>query len=360
MVGFQTGAGSGGREGLQPRSRWFEVAKWQALAVRQVARELRLAHVWSWGWAQRDARSNDPDKSLAACVWLWARAANLCDAPRILGRELDADRRKGQLDLPAGVRCVYGSTSLTASAVAALAKLTKDRELALTALVVRAIERERARVSPSAALALEQRIVRLRFGGSTSAYGSALTGAGASASVARGIIGDELRGRDIAERLSTSRVSNEDAARFRGTFAPVVAREVLVSPAPTWLPEGRGVALATSAPEAVFRLATGRKARIRTVEGTFSVQALGGTTALAAMASAQSRPAIVRELRAEHRADTYAEWSLRMQKAAESKLVCDRDRLPEPGVIDISAYAPFLSLHEPEAEEWLAARPASG
>ena len=90
------------------------------------------------------------------------------------------------------------------------------------------------------------------------------------------------------------------------------------------------------------------------------MQAFGGTTALAALASAQSRPAIVRELRAEHRADTYAEWSLRMQKAAESKLVCDRDRLPEPGVVDISAYAPFLSLHEPEAEEWLAARRASG
>ena len=50
-----------------------------------------------------------------------------------------------------------------------------------------------------------------------------------------------------------------------------------------------------------------------------------------------------------------------MQKAAESKLVCDRDRLPEPGVVDISAYAPYvLSLHEPEAEERLAARRASG
>ena len=81
MVGFQTGPGSGGREGLKPRSRWFDVAKWQALAVRQIARELKISHVWSWGWAQRDARSNDPDKTLAACVWLWSRDASLCDAP---------------------------------------------------------------------------------------------------------------------------------------------------------------------------------------------------------------------------------------------------------------------------------------
>ena len=51
--------------------------------------------------------------------------------------------------------------------MASLAKVTKDRELALTALVVRAIERERSRVSPSDALALEQRIVRVRFGGTS-------------------------------------------------------------------------------------------------------------------------------------------------------------------------------------------------
>ena len=101
MIGFQTGPGTGGREGLQPRSRWFSVAKWHALAVKQVAKELELAHVWSWGWAQRDARSNDPDKTYAACVWLWARDASLCDAPTVLGRELDADTKTGQLGLRA-------------------------------------------------------------------------------------------------------------------------------------------------------------------------------------------------------------------------------------------------------------------
>ena len=356
MVGFQTGAGAGGREGLHPRSRWFSVAKWQALAVRQVARELGLAHVWSWGWAQRDARSNDPDKSLAACVWLWAREPALCDAPRILGRELDTDLRTGQLNLPGGVRCLYGSTPLTASAVAALAKVTKDRELALTALVVRTIERERARVSPSDALVLEQRIVRTRFGGSAAAYDSALAGVGASASVARGIVGDELRGRKLAARLAIGRIPNADVLRYRETFASVLAREVAVSPAPTWLPEGRGVALATSAPAIVFQLATGRKTTIRTVEGDFLVQALDEATPLAALGTAQARAAIVRELRAERRADAFSAWSLRLQKAAESKLVCERDRLPELGLADIASYAPFLSLDEAEAARWASSR----
>ena len=152
-------------------------------AARQVARELRLAHVWSWGWAQRNERSNDPDKTYAACVWLWARDPDLCDAPGILGKELDADRRAGQIDLAPGVRCVYGDSALTASAVASLAKVTGDRELALTALVVRAVERERTSVSPVDVVAAERRIVRARFGGSTSAYRTAVARAGASVAV---------------------------------------------------------------------------------------------------------------------------------------------------------------------------------
>jgi hypothetical protein len=356
MIGFQTGAGAGGREGLEPRSRWFDVAKWQALAVRQVAWELRLAHVWSWGWAQRDARSNDPDKSLAACVWLWAHSPGLCDAPTILGRELDPDTKTGQLNLPVGTRCLYGSTSLTASSVAALANLTGDRELALTALVVRSIERERVRVSPSEALAYERRIVRTRFGGSSAAFRGAVAESGASLAVARGVIGDELRSSSIVSRLSPGPVSAADVSRFRATFAPVLAREVVVSPAPSWLPEGQGAVLATSAPEAVFRVAGGRRVTIRTVEGTFTVEARGEATALAALPSSVARPAIVRELRAERRADAYAGWSIRMQKAAESKLVCERDRLPELGVVSLAAYVPFLSLDEVEAARWASSR----
>ncbi len=356
MIGFQTGAGTGGREGLAPRSRWFSVAKWQTLAVHQVASELRLGHVWSWGWAQRNERSNDPDKTYAACVWLWAREEGLCDAPGILGNELDADVKTGQLDLPAGARCVYGSSALTASNVASLAKLTRDRELALTALVVRAIERERARVSPTEALAMEQRIVGTRFDGSLAAYRSALAESGASTTVARGIIGDELRAREIRARLAVPRPSAADIARFRVTYAPVVARRLAVSPAPSWLSEGTGIALATSAPESVFRITTGQRVTVRTAEGVFSVKALDDTGALGAYGSAIARPAIVYALQSERRADAYAAWTMRMQKAAESRLVCERDRLPELGVVTLSAYVPFLSLHEAEAARWASSR----
>jgi hypothetical protein len=357
MIGFQTGAGAGGREGLRPRSRWFSVAKWHALAVKQVARELDLAHVWSWGWAQRNERSNDPDKTYAACVWLWARDSALCDAPEALGDELDPDTKTGQLVLPAGVRCVYGETPLTAAAVASLARVTGDRELALTALVARATERERARVSPSDALAMERRIVGARFGGSAAGYRSALSEAGASTAVARGILADELRRAEIVERLPFARVSAADLARFRATFAPVLARELAVSPAPSWLPEGSGVALATSAPAAVFAVPTGRRTTIRTAEGAFVVEPRDDTTALGALPSALARAAVTRELRFERSADAYAAWTVRMQKRAESKLVCERDRLPSPAVVSLSSFAPFLSLHEAESARWFASRP---
>ncbi len=358
MIGFQTGPGTGGREGLAPRSRWFSVAKWQALAVREVARELKLAHLWSWGWAQRDERSNDPDKTYAACVWLWSRDPGLCDAPGILGRELDVDRRAGQLLLPPGTRCMYGSSALTASGVAALAKVTRDRELALTALVVRAIERERVRVSQSDTLAVEARIVSARFGGSAAAYRSALAETGASLAVARGIVGDELRTRELLDRFSVSSPSARDIARFRTTYAPVLARRLVVSPAPSWLPTGVGVALATSAPESVFRIARGQRVTLRTAEGVFTVKAVDDAIALGAYPYEVARPAIVAALRSERRADAYAAWTIRMQDAAESRLVCERDRLPELGVVTLSTYAPFLSLHEAEAARWISSRKA--
>jgi hypothetical protein len=358
MIGFQTGAGAGGREGLKPRSRWFDVAKWQAFAAKQVAKEMRLSHVWSWGWAQRNARSNDPDKTLAACVWLWARDTALCDAPGILGTELDEDRRLGQIDLPAGIRCVYGGTPLTAATVASLAKLTGDRELALTALVVRAVERERSVAgNPSGILAAERRIVAARFGGSRAAYRAALADAGASVSVARGIIGDELRRLDIVSDLPTTRPTSVEVARFRATFASVLARRVAVSPAPSWLPDGAGLALATSAPEAVFRIASRRAVRLRTAEGVFRVRALEDPAALGAVSLGVARPAIVRELVNERRADAYAAWTIRQQKAAESRLACERDRLPELGVVTLASFAPFLSLHEASASTPTVASP---
>ncbi|MDX6411415.1 MAG: hypothetical protein QOE91_931, partial [Gaiellaceae bacterium] len=79
MLGFQTTKGIGGREGLQPKQAWFEVVKWQALAARQVAVDIPISSIWSWGWGVFSAAENDPDKPAAGCVWLWTRAHSLCN-----------------------------------------------------------------------------------------------------------------------------------------------------------------------------------------------------------------------------------------------------------------------------------------
>jgi hypothetical protein len=82
-LGFQQGVG--GRMGLAARP-WFRVVKLETIATRQVARELGLASVWSWGWAAFPGHRADPATRRAACVYLWTRGADLCDGPAAAGR----------------------------------------------------------------------------------------------------------------------------------------------------------------------------------------------------------------------------------------------------------------------------------
>jgi hypothetical protein len=48
--------------------------------------------------------------------------------------------------------------------------------------------------------------------------------------------------------------------------------------------------------------------------------------------------------------DAYTSWTISRQKAAVSRLVCERDRLPALGVVRLASFAPFLSLDEPSAD----------
>ncbi|HZE28770.1 MAG TPA: hypothetical protein VE055_01625 [Gaiellaceae bacterium] len=82
VLGFQQGVG--GRAGLAAGP-WFDVVKLETLATRQVARELSLASVWSWGWAAFPGSHADPATRRAACVYLWTRQADLCDGPAAAG-----------------------------------------------------------------------------------------------------------------------------------------------------------------------------------------------------------------------------------------------------------------------------------
>ena len=344
MLAFQTRPGTGGREGLKPASAWFEVAKLQALAAKQVSRELGLAHVWSWGWGVFNEAGNDPDKPGAACVWLWARDPSLCDAPARF--RFDSDLRAGQIDLPRGVRCVLGDDAIRTNEIAALDRLTRDSEVALSTLFARAVEREVAPISADAVLAAERAVVATRFGGSRGAYVAALRRGRATVALARGVLADELRRRAIERRLSVRAPAATHLAEFRETYGGVLARELVVSPAPSWLPSGRGFALATLAPQRVFTLPDGIPVTIRTLEGLLTVRAVGEPTPLAAVPFASARPAIALALRTSARGAAYHDWTGRRQHAALDRLRCIRDRLPAVGAIELTTYLPFLQLSE--------------
>jgi hypothetical protein len=302
VLGFQTRRGSGGREGLEPAGAWFEVAKLQALAARQVARELGLAHVWSWGWGFFNEQARDPDKLGAACVWLWARDPSLCAAGKLPER-FDRDLRSGQIDLPAGVRCALGDATITTNEIAALARVTGDADLALTTLYGRLVQQRAASTGAGDVRAAERSIVRNRFGGSRAAYLAALAHARASPAVALAAIADELRREAIQARLRAPTPSAAEIAEFAATYAAVPLRDI----------PGAGL-VAGVEPE----------------------------TPLGLLPAALARPVIVRALRHAARTSAYDAWAERRQFATLAGLRCRRDRLPTVGTARVTSWLPFL------------------
>jgi hypothetical protein len=211
MLGLQSG-GLYGRAGLQPLEAWLEVVKWNALAARQVATELGVATVWSWGWGTFGPASVDPDKPLAACVYLWTRDPRLCDAPTIAGGRLNTSLTDGQIALAAGVQCSIGTALLRTATIDDIARLTGQRDRAITALFARVVQRSRMRASAREVLSAERAIIRTRFRRSTAAYRGALARRGLTLASGRQLIADEVRRRKLAAALAAASPPTDVAA----------------------------------------------------------------------------------------------------------------------------------------------------
>jgi hypothetical protein len=221
MLQLGSTPGAGGRERLQPAQAWYEVVKWEALSARQVANELGIASIWSWGWGTWNAAGNDPDKQNAACVWLWTRDPSLCNGPAAAGPGWNASTTEGQGDLPKGLVCTLGAATLKAAAVAALAKVTGDRDVAVTLLVKRLAESEAAQVEWKDVLAAERTLVRDRYDGSRAAYRAELARAHANVTIARGAIADQLR-RDAISRSLPVRAPSPRQIQAYADAAPAL------------------------------------------------------------------------------------------------------------------------------------------
>jgi hypothetical protein len=346
MLSFLSEKGVGGRNGLQPASAWYQVVKWEALSAKEVASELRLGSVFSWGWQEWNRKEVDPAKPKAACVWLWARRRTLCNAPRMLGKRFDDSLTAGQILLAHGTVCrAPGVAAVGARAVGSLQALTGDRNAALSALFERVVEVAEQPVSRHALLAAEREVIADSFHGSRNAYVAALRGAHATVGIARGVLTDELRRARLEQERYAPSPTTAEVAGFYSAYPDLLVRRVRVSPSAPWVSAGTtGFALAEAAPQRLFSLPTGRKAHLSTLLGTFAVRPLEPALPLGALPLSAVRPAIVAALRGFERAQQFERWTIARQNLVLSRTICLHDQLPQPAAIDLTEYLPFLRI----------------
>jgi hypothetical protein len=346
MVSFATTKGFGGRSGLEPASAWFQVAKWQSLALQQVSAELGIASVWSWGWGRWSTGELDPEKGHAACVWLWARSPSLCDAPTQLGSGFDTSLKDGQLSLlPASAQCLIGKRQVTDAAIAQLQLLTGDRETAYSALFERLVESDWTPVPTKVVLDAERGVILQSFGGSRAAYLSALRDAHTSVPVARAILGDQLRRARVQATLPSGTPTAAQIQTFYESYPDLSVRLVKSKPQPSWLgTKTQGFAISEVAPDRVFTLKRGRTTTLYTSEGSFRVKLLDDALPLGAVSLSKATPAIRAALRAFARGQAFENWTVAKQRYVLNNAICARDDLPQPSAVDLTSYLPYLRL----------------
>jgi hypothetical protein len=347
VLGFQSGPGAGGREGLQPSSSWFEFAKLYTLAAKRVAAEFHVATVWTWGWGTFNAAGADTDKPAAACVYLWTRDPSLCDGPAAAGNEFEDSLTEGQLDaLAKGVQCSLDGRVMYQSDLSRMAAVTRDRDVAFTILFDRLVARGDGRASPTSIVEAEKAIVDGRFAGSRAAYRRGLARGRANPVVARAAIEDELVRAEVEATLRGVPAPTEAEIRDFYTFYPTtLARAFRVTPAAPWL-GGRtsGFALASAAPAALFRLPSAVASPFTTGLGSYTVTPLDAPVVLGALPLGLARLAIRRTLSSFARKQAYEILLRKRLRAALSRTICLRDDLPSPAVVSVSTYLPFLAL----------------
>ena len=330
MLTFSSTPRAGGREGLQPLSKWLDVVKWEALASKQVAAELRIASVWSWGWAAFNPAGNDPDKPKAACTWLWTRDHALCDAPALAGSDLDPSLDVGAT-LPAGTLCLLGKTRLLANDVAALSRLTGDRDVAFTAEFQHAVLVNAQHVEAADVLQAERDVILDRFGGSREAYLAALAKARVTGGLARTILADELRRKAVERTVPVHAPTATEVQQWLDVHGSTLARAIRV---------GRRSSLVLAPSDRIFALAAGATAAI---DGK-KVTALGEPAPIATFPLSLAAPAARGQLAAELADDAFAVWLRRRENQSLPSLACQHDQAPQPDAIDLTDWAPFLSL----------------
>jgi hypothetical protein len=347
VLGFQSGPGAGGREGLQPSSAWFEFTKLYTLAAKRVAAEFGIATVWSWGWGTFSASGADADKRATACVYLWTRDPSLCDGRAAAGEGFVDSLTEGQLDaLGNGMQCSFEGRAMYQTDLSRMAAVTRDRDVAFTILFGRLVARGDGRASPQAIRDAEQAIVDGSFAGSRAAYRRALARGRANTVVAHAAIEDELVRAQVEASLRVRAPTEAEIRDFYIFYPGTLVRAFRVTPAAPWL-GGRtsGFALASAAPAALFRLPAAVASPFTTGLGSYVVTPVDAPIVLGALPFAGARPAIRRALYSFARRQAYEDSFRKHLRSALNRTICLRDDLPSPAVVSVSTYLPFLALN---------------
>jgi hypothetical protein len=343
MLGFQSGIGYAGREGLQPTDSWLEVVKLEALAARQVATELGVWSVWSWGWGTFDSAGADADKGVAACTYLWTRDPVLCDALAQVDGDFNGSRDEGQILLAAGVQCQIGpKDTITTAAIDRLTRLARGRQAALGALLVRDLVMGR-RATQLSIRRQEAAIIYGRFKNSRGRYVAALARHGATADVGRAAIADGLKLQTIERGLHVPPPTAAAVKAWRKAHDGTRVRVVTSSLALGWLGGSkRGIALPGSdVPPQVLRARSGQRLRVPTPQGIARIT-IGRALPLRKAAGADANPAVSALIRATARDAAGATWLGGAAVKALDTATCLGDQLPSATPQAIVARAPFL------------------
>ena len=150
----------------------------------------------------------------------------------------------------------------------------------------------------SAVLAAERGVILQSFGGSRAAYVNALQQAHASVSVARGILGDQLRRARVQSTLPGGAPTAAQIQTFYESYPDLSARLITSKPQPSWLgSKAQGFAISEVAPDRIFTMKSGRATVLQTSEGSFRVKALDDALPLGAVPLRKATPAIAAALR---------------------------------------------------------------
>jgi hypothetical protein len=345
MLEFESGLY--GRNGLQPSTAWFEFVKLDFLASRQIAHELGLPTVWSWGWATYNETSpSDVDKQAAACVYIWARSQSLCNGPAVAGSGFDTSLTEGQLVVPARVYCTLGTAGVIASATRAqLAAITGDAQTASSVAFGWAAARSAAKISPAQIDAAEQSVIATAFHGNRSAYLAALAKAHANRGLARSELASELREQVIEDALPAPPAASTAVADFYDTNGATNARLVSAKKPVSWLGgRTRGIAIAGVAPARVFSQPAGKARLVADSGKTVAVTALGPTLPLAAFPLSVARPAIGAAVQQLARSDAYQAWLQDAETKLLSTTTCVADDVPQPLPVGLGDFLPLLRV----------------